>query len=518
MAFAGDIGNYAGETDAYPNAISKFLANGVQWVISMVEKGNPDMLPLFASLQTLNNSSPTLTLSTNSKIIDVVRTNADSSGEDLKCSPINAAFRSNAANSDSLYYASVNSPVYYVNNAVLTILPTPTANQTAKISIVLPDTSVAGTDSAIDNFPSEMYHAVVLYAAAQLLHHKMAALNAKLPTDLDSDTTVFDAISDLSVGLSISTSLPGAINVGSSLPGAISMSAGLPPDLSISTSLPGGINVSGAAVGTWSDPGAIADLTLPSVPSEVSDALTQAKNLIDVGIATDEASGSGQDSTPQSAGYWLKDEDEEMAQATINVAAQELQRASVLLSEYSKEIEKGQAAFNADVQKHQADLAESLQTFNSSVQKHQSLLEDETARVNTEVSKYQAEVQKEAAKNQIEVSQYTNELSLKTAQMNQQVQAYQSELAEEQAKLNGEVTKYQAELAKAQSVIDVEIQEYNANLQKKISLYTTIISKLTTDYQWLQSQYQVVKAELSEFMTPYMQAGILDSTAEGVRR
>ena len=518
MAFAGDIGNYAGETDAYPNAISKFLANGVQWVISMVEKGNPDMLPLFASLQTLNNSSPTLTLSTNSKIIDVVRTNADSSGEDLKCSPINAAFRSNAANSDSLYYASVNSPVYYVNNAVLTILPTPTANQTAKISIVLPDTSVAGTDSAIDNFPSEMYHAVVLYAAAQLLHHKMAALNAKLPTDLDSDTTVFDAISDLSVGLSISTSLPGAINVGSSLPGAISMSAGLPPDLSISTSLPGGINVSGAAVGTWSDPGAIADLTLPSVPSEVSDALTQAKNLIDVGIATDEASGSGQDSTPQSAGYWLKDEDEEMAQATINVAAQELQRASVLLSEYSKEIEKGQAAFNADVQKHQADLAESLQTFNSSVQKHQSLLEDETSRVNTEVSKYQAEVQKEAAKNQIEVSQYTNELSLKTAQMNQQVQAYQSELAEEQAKLNGEVTKYQAELAKAQSVIDVEIQEYNANLQKKISLYTTIISKLTTDYQWLQSQYQVVKAELSEFMTPYMQAGILDSTAEGVRR
>ena len=63
-----------------------------------------------------------------------------------------------------------------------------------------------------------------------------------------------------------------------------------------------------------------------------------------------------------------------------------------------------------------------------------------------------------------------------------------------------------------------ELAEWNANLQKKISLYTTIISKLTTDYQWLQSQYQVVKAELSEFMTPYMQAGILDSTAEGVRR
>ena len=519
MAFVDEIGYYAGSTSGKTAHVSKFLTNGVKWVISMIEKTNPDMLPLFASLQTLSNSPTTLTLDKNAKIIDIVRDSADSSGELLKCNPINAAYRSNAVNTDSIYYASVNSPVYYVENGVLNVLPIPTANQNAKISIVLPDAAVDHNDVAISNFPSDMYHAVVLYAAAQLLHNKMTDLNAKLPTDLDADTTVFDQIGDISVGLSISTGLPSGISVSSSLPGAISMSAGLPPDISVSTSLPGAINVSGAAVGTWSDPGAIDDLTLPSVPGEVLDALTQAKNLIDVGITTDEATGqSSDDATAFSTGYWLADEDEEMAQATINVAAQELQRATVSLNEYSKEIEKGQAAFNADVQKHQADLAESLQTFNSSVQKHQSLLADEQARVNAEISKYQAEVQKEGTKNQVEVSQYTSELSLKTAQMNQQVQAYSSELAEEQAKLNGEVTKYQAELAKAQAVIDVELQEYNVNLQKKISLYTTIITKLTTDYQWLQGQYQVVKQELSEFMTPYTQAGVLDSTAEGVRR
>ena len=518
MAFVDEVGYYAGSTSGKTTHVSKFLTNGVKWVISMIEKTNPDILPLFASLQTLSNSPTTLTLDKNAKIIDIVRDSADSNGELLKCNPINAAYRSNATNTDSIYYASVNSPVYYIENSILNILPVPTANQNAKISIVLPDAAVDHNDTAISNFPSDMYHAVILYAAAQLLHNKMTDLNAKLPTDLDGDTTVFDQIGDISVGLSISTGLPGAISVSSSLPGAISMSAGLPPDISVSTSLPGAINVSGAEVGTWADPGSISDLTLPTVPGDVLDALTQAKNLIDVGIATDEASGTSEDSTPQSAGYWLKDEDEEMTQATIGVAAQGLQRASVSLNEYSKEIEKGQAAFNADVQKHQSDLAESLQTFNSSVQKHQSLLADEQARVNAEITKYQAEVQKEGAKNQIEVSQYTSELSLKTAQMNQQVQAYSSELAEEQAKLNGEVTKYQAELAKAQAVINVELQEYNANLQKKISLYTTIITKLTTDYQWLQGQYQVVKQELSEFMTPYTQAGVIDSTAEGVRR
>ena len=66
--------------------------------------------------------------------------------------------------------------------------------------------------------------------------------------------------------------------------------------------------------------------------------------------------------------------------------------------------------------------------------------------------------------------------------------------------------------------LNYELQEWNANLQKKISLYTTIIGKLTTDYQWLQGQYQIVKQELAEFMAPYTTAGTLDSTVEGVRR
>ena len=410
MAFNAEIGNYAGETDAYPNAISKFLANGVQWIITMVEKTNPDMLPLFASLQTLNDTTRTLSLATNSKIIDIVRRNGNAStGEELKCSPINAAFRSNAKNTDSIYYASKDSPVYYIDNAVLNVLPIPDNNEIVKISIVLPDTSVAGTDSAIDNFPSEMYHGVVLYAAAQLLHHKMAALNAKLPTDLDADTTTFDMISDLSTSMSVSADIPAAFN---------DSNVGDVPTLNIST----------------------------SHNAEYLDALASAKNLIDIGITTDEAAGTNDDAVVFSAGYWLKDEDEEMVQSTLTVAAQELQRASSYLSKF-------QADINKEVQEFTVDM-----------------------------------------------------------------QTYQAKVAEESAKSSIDTTRFQAELGLRQAQAQEALAEFNANVQKKISLYTTIISKLNTDYQWLQSQYQVVKAELSEFMAPYTQAGILDSTAEGVRR
>ena len=406
MAFVDEVGYYAGSTSGKNSEISKFLANGVQWVINQIEKTNPDMLPLFASLQTLNDSARTLTLSSNAKIIDVVRRNGNATnGEELKCSPINAAFRSNAKNVDSIYYASKDSPVYYIDNAVLNVLPVPDNDEIVKISIVLPDTSVAHSDSAIDNFPSELYHAVVLYAAGQLIYNKMSASNAKLPTDLDSDTTPFNAITDLSTSISVSSaSLPAAFNEND---------VGAVPTLNIQTSL----------------------------NSEYADALAVAKALIDVDAADDDGGTNA-----ESAVYWLADEDEEMVQSTLNTAAQELQRASSYL-----------AKFQADINK--------------------------------------------------EVQEFTVDM-----------QTYQAKVAEESAKSGINSTKFQSELALRQAQASEALAEFNANVQKKITLYTTIIGKLTTDYQWLQGQYQIVKQELAEFMAPYTTFGKLDSTVEGVKR
>ena len=245
MAFVDEIGYYAGSTSGKTSEVTQFLTDGVKWVINQIEKGNPELLPLFAQASTLNNSSPTLALTINSRIIDVVRLNADDgTAEALKCSPVNAAYRSNVVNTDSIYYAGKDSPVYYVDNGVLTVKPTPTATQTATISIVLPDASVAGSESAITNFPSDLYHAVILYAAIQLLHNKMAALNSKLPTDLDADTTVFDALSDVSADIALSSVLPTAISMGSTgLPTEITVSSSLPSPIALSSSLPDGITI-----------------------------------------------------------------------------------------------------------------------------------------------------------------------------------------------------------------------------------------------------------------------------------
>ena len=98
------------------------------------------------------------------------------------------------------------------------------------------------------------------------------------------------------------------------------------------------------------------------------------------------------------------------------------------------------------------------------------------------------------------------------------MQTYQSKVQEESAKSNINSSRFQSELSFQQTRANEQLAEFNANIQKKITLYTTIIGKLTTDYQWLQGQFQVVKQELAEFMAPYTTSGILDSTVEGVRR
>jgi len=513
MAFNTEVSYYAGSITNKDTHIAKFLVNGVQWVISMIEKTNPDMLPLFASLQTLNDSSRTLALNTNSKIIDIVRRNGNAStGEELKCSPINAAFRSNAKNTDSIYYASKNSPVYYIDNSVLNILPIPDNDEIVKISIVLPDSSIAADATAIDNFPSEMYHGVILYAAGQLLHHKMSELNAKLPTDLDADTTTFDAISDFSGEIAMSSSLPTAINMGSTgLPSAITVDAPLPGGIAIGTSLPAAIDVSSIDIpSTFSPTTSIPTITIPEIPADFQDAMDKAKNLIDG------AEGGTGDSSPAQA--WLADEDEEMTQATVGVASQEIQRAASALSKWSQDISKAGQIFQGDIQKHQADVAKETQRIANEVSRYTTLLGKESARTQTELANYSAELGKEGQRIQADTSAYTTELGLKSTQMQQEVSEYTNLLGKETARIQQESGNYTAELQKESTRIQNDLAKYNANLQKKISLYTTIITKLTTDYQWLQSQYQVVKSELSEFMAPYTQAGALDSTVEGVRR
>jgi hypothetical protein len=135
---------------------------------------------------------------------------------------------------------------------------------------------IFGTTTSVgeENFPSVWKELVVLHASELLLIERIGLFRLKLPTDLDTDTILFDALADI--------------------------------DLT-----PHGV-------------------TFPL--AEVNDALTKAQNLIDGTSMGDDST------TAESAQYWLLDEDEDMVGATLSVAAQELGRANSILGRFTTEL------------------------------------------------------------------------------------------------------------------------------------------------------------------------------------
>ena len=69
---------------------------------------------------------------------------------------------------------------------------------------------------------------------------------------------------------------------------------------------------------------------------DVQDALDNAQDAINKGFTTDETSGESDNSTFQSVGYWLADEDTDMVSSTISLASQEISRANTIMAAMDK--------------------------------------------------------------------------------------------------------------------------------------------------------------------------------------
>jgi len=200
-----------------------------------------------------------------------------------------------ATDSSSLYYATVTDPVYWIDGdnsgaATLYVKPTPTANQPSIVHhIAYP--AVAYGDSAVANFPDEGEYLLVLYASVKGLQ--------RLQNDLLSNTDVNNAFS------AVTTELNKVDNI------IIEASAK--------------IDAYYTSIGDIDDTTDLWDDTNKRFVY-VRDALLKAQVLVD-------GATMGGDTEPQSIQYWLNDEDTEMAQATIQAANFELQRAQASMAE-----------------------------------------------------------------------------------------------------------------------------------------------------------------------------------------
>ena len=138
-----------------------FLTDGLKQIISV--------LPQNKLMECTNTSSVTsasgfdLETATHSNVISVTR--KDTLGISQICRNIHATLVSRVSDPNDLMYASTTDPVFYINDAICKIFPTPTSTQSAEVVYVPLTSPIARTASSIDNFPNDLEPLVVLYAA-----------------------------------------------------------------------------------------------------------------------------------------------------------------------------------------------------------------------------------------------------------------------------------------------------------------------------------------------------------------
>ena len=156
--------------------IDQWLTDGAKEVI---QKLPPLLKERCVTISVLNNSSPTLDLDGIGTVMHVTRENADS-GFYAPCREIPAAYGDMSNDSTNLmYYATATDPVYWIDSnssdaATLFVKPTPTNAQPAKVYHISIPSIDASTDSSIANFPDEVEHLVVLYAAIKAAQSLLA--------------------------------------------------------------------------------------------------------------------------------------------------------------------------------------------------------------------------------------------------------------------------------------------------------------------------------------------------------
>ena len=220
MSFTNKIAGYTNSTTGFD--VTGALNKGIDYTIGVTASLNPSMLRLFAykiNLGTHDGVELDFMETYNlSHLIDVQR--------GLKfCRPVTDRQLSDIVDPTSIYYALADDPVYFLDGGgKLTIKPaTANADATRGYLFAVPHSggrSVDDTNELIritgwthngeskvvsssddSGFPDVLYELVVMHASECLLMERMVDFRAKLPTDLDGDQTLFDAIADINLSL-----------------------------------------------------------------------------------------------------------------------------------------------------------------------------------------------------------------------------------------------------------------------------------------------------------------------------
>ena len=355
--------------------LTRFLNDGVIDVTQKYLALKPEEASLFARSSSESTSNGGLGANIGT-IISVVReTGTDNDWRG--CREISLDIQSRVTDLNSIHYASKYNPAFLRGgDSAILVYPAPAGSNNAYKVYYVNETPVNASDSSLifshsdlNYFPKDKVYLVVLYATIKSLEAAIASIS-----DADSDITT--AIT------AINTNIDAAVT---DIALAKAEAAEIATQTDNSSDFNTALTALNAAVDKFQadggDPALFGDETqyLTGVGlAHVKDALELARDAIDTGFATDEDSGSGDDATPKSVGYWLDDEDTEMVAATLQTAQTEIQRAQAHLAEWNavtQTLSAEIAGFSGEVQARSAFTAAKTQAVQGFVASAQSYLQ-----------------------------------------------------------------------------------------------------------------------------------------------
>ena len=208
--------------------------------------------------------------------IDVLKVTATTSGVVYFARYVSTEEITKALISGSIYAATAEDPIWSIMDGTITVLPSsgPSAYGFTEVTPETVDADANTSASNPANFPTDLHYLLAIYGTIKVLQFIAAS---KVNDAVDNMATAVTKIGELS-----------------------------------------------------STTANAADLV------DVQGALDNAQDAINKGFTTDETSGGSDDSTFQSVGYWLADEDTDMVSSTISLAAQEISRASTIMTAMDK--------------------------------------------------------------------------------------------------------------------------------------------------------------------------------------
>ncbi len=503
--------------------INDWLTDGVREVQNVLP---PDKLEECTNVATLNNSSPTLNYYTNTvgRIMSVSRAN----GSYFQvCRKVPASHSTRVTDSnDMMNYATSSDPVYWMNNNTLSVYPTPTSGENAKVYYVyLP--AVVYTDSNVSHFLTEAEYLVVNYASLKALTYLMNNEKGNLPSDIVAP--VLEVVSTSLPTFSAPSAIilpvkPSAPSISESTIDSFSeaptytkpsMVIDTKPnisDLTISSTVPSPPVLSNITVDTSS----FESLAYtPPVMGSLDFADTE--NLITVEEDSEMLSSRISEINAKISEYNAKLRDSQNEYNKSNALLQKdlqvaIKNSDLESSDDSKKIQKYSAELNSynqevnkEIQEYKENFTKELQLWINNnktlIQKYNSDIQNELNEFNKENAIFQVDVQKQIkesglrdSKEARDLQKYQQEISLYAQETDSNVKEFTTTMQKNLETFNSEIKKYQTETSKVSSSNQSILNKF----QQELSNYNLKMQKNITKYKWYESQYSQIKGDYNQ--------------------